>query len=474
MSFILNGVVKPSWLLVNSIDTSIMPNITQKTEKVPKRAGMYDFGNEIAERKFNIDITIVATDSADLKSKIRLLQDYLYYENPVPFVLDDEPGITYFVKLSGDSNTKDTLRIGQGSITLVAYDPYGYGTESTINFTSGSATVDYTTQVFTTPVMEFTFTGNTTEFLLLKDNDYIYLGQPSGATVGTPSQTLILDDDCSSIATYTAGLPALIDGGIIGGDIASNGISFIQSSNNYGTGLAWHGGARVKSLGTALTNFTFEIDIGFLSNVNAQLGRIEAVGIDTNNNSIFKIAIRDSGANNTNPYLEARAGTPATGYPYVNYYGKVDRWKNYTGTLRVQRINNRWKFWAIKKSGNTIIDTFTNTFYDANNIASNDLAGFQIHLGAYGTFAPYTTARIDHIRVYREETIPNTQVPYIFIAGDVLTIDHGKGTVLKNGEPFYTALEPSSKFLKITKGTNTFSAEPQIYTGILKYTTRWR
>ena len=67
------------------------------------------------------------------------------------------------------------------------------------------------------------------------------------------------------------------------------------------------------------------------------------------------------------------------------------------------------------------------------------------------------------------------EVPYIFKTGDILEIDNETGEVLLNCFPYYTDLNPSSKFIKFKKGENGLTVLPANITnnGEIRFVERW-
>lgn len=335
------------------------------------------------------------------------------------------------------------------------------------------------------PKLHYQFTANTTEFAIMQDDQYLYFGQPAeqggqsdGSSVGgTPQRTQILHDNGSSTSGYTSGIA--VDGGTIPGTFTSNGSAII--CNAYGddaTNPKWHGAAGVKTLGgaTEIQDFTLQAELAFKAGYPYQVGRIEIYLLSISNAVIGKMGIRDSSNKVDNPYLEARVGNSSTGKYFVNYTGKVGRWKNFGGPLRISRKGKVWEFSASKRNSKGILyDTFTYRYVDKDNTYQTKLAGIQIHIAKYGTIQPISTVYFDDIQIWNENTLnPVIEIPYVFEIGDVLDIDNSSGEILKNAESFYSTLDPTSQFLKLEQGTNNLKIFPRDVTNAyLTYRERW-
>lgn len=475
-----NDIDLPDFVLVNKLTNSLLPEVTQKTIKVPGRWGLYDFGNEVGVREIEMEYTIVASDSVDLRAKAREFANWLYYDEAKPLIIMEEPDKTYYAKVTGNTEVEEILRLGQGTVTFTCYDPFAYGDEKTVDLVAeeGEA-VEVTNEgdSETYPTLHFEFNDSTTEFTVLCGERYLYFGQPAIADTGvpTPTRTRILHDDCSSLSAWTMG--SYVDGGVVAGTMISDGNAFRAS--DYGTGTAWHGPARIRMLGGGLSlqDFTVQCEVAIKSGYPYQVGRIEIYLLDSNGVIFGKMAMRDSTASADNPYVEARAGGLG-GHTWVNH-GTVGRWSQFNGAIRITRKGLEWEFSASRRDPNTrrLYDSYTVSFYDKDNQYSTPrLSGIQVHIGAYGEHSPVSTIYVEDIVIFEENTLdPVLEVPTIFEPGDTLDVDCKSGVILKNGESFYYALDPTSRFLRLERGTNEVIASPQIFTtGKLTFKERFK
>ncbi len=341
---IYNGIELPSFAKAGKIKNPPHPPISLITTAIAGRPGSYYFGQNLGEKTIEVPIIFSSSTKADLPDVKRALVDWLFYDEPKQLILPEETDKYYMAKVSGDTDLEQMMNTGWGTITFICPDPFAYGTtETTSNFVPGnSLTVTNNGGLETYPQFHFEFTGNTTEFAIMSANEYLYFGQPASVDTQTPTtkRIKILDDDCSSVANYTAGIG--VDGGVVAGTLISDGSSI--KASDYGTGTQWHGPAGVKSLGQQIQDFSIQIEAGFKSGYSYQVGRLEVYLLDINNAVIGKIAIRDSDAGLDNPYMEARVGNSSTGRFFVNYTGPVGNWKQFNGPIRITRIGQRWEF----------------------------------------------------------------------------------------------------------------------------------
>ncbi|MBH8601191.1 distal tail protein Dit [Thermoactinomyces sp. CICC 23799] len=469
------------WLKINKITSSILPPMEQKLIQIPGRPGAYHAGKERGVRKETIVITILGDSQEDLAAKKRILADWLDTDTPQTFYYSYEPNKEYQAILDGETDMDKVVTDGQITLNFLIPDPYATGVEKVVSLdTKGDGTpyqegepipVTNAGSVPVFPTMRFEFTQPTTEFAIITEDRYMYFGQPAPVDTVTPApeRVRILLDDGSSLANYSSGIS--VDGGVIAGSFSSNG-DIIRPAD-YGEGTAWHGPAAIRSLGQQLQDFTLQAEVAFKAGYPYQVGRLEIYLLDINNAIIGKIAIRDSTARVDNPYMEARAGASRQ---FVNYTGKPGRWSNFGGPIRITRKGKRWEFSASKRAANgKLYDTFSYSFYDKDSQYQQKLAGFQIHIGKYGTLSHISTVYIDRIEVWNENTYnPVTQVPYAFDTGDVLEINCATGEVLKNNEPFFP--NPESEYIKIDPGSHSLVVSPQgiFQNSTLSFRERWR
>lgn len=482
MSVRFNGVDIPSFVLVKNIKTSILPPVSQNTVKIRGRAGSYDYGNTLGDREITLDIVIEASTPAELRSRVRELATWMYYEEPKELILLDEPDKYYMAKVTGDTDLSQMLSVGEGSISFICTDPYAYSVnETVVDFNPTDDTpvpVINNGNTSTFPKFEFTFTQDSTEFGIASDDQFIYFGTPPLVELPPPQvkSVTILDDPCDSIVGWTTG--SGVDNGIVTGTIESSGTFIRQSGLNYGSGPAWHGAAVVKMFpnGKQIQDFTIDVEAGFNPAKNQMVGRLEVYLLDANGNRIGKIAIKNTDTRYENPYIEARAGTAQSGKTFVNTNVKRGYYVDFLGLLRIQRIGKVWKILVGKRnSKNQLYNVYTAQYVDTSNQYNTKVAGIQLHFGAYASYSAVLSNYVTNIKVVEENVVIQPDAPpIIFKAGDVLEVDCSTGTILKNGEPFYSELNLASTFISLKPGTNGISIAPQITTnGKITYRERW-
>ncbi|MBD1372495.1 phage tail family protein [Hazenella sp. IB182357] len=479
MAIKFNDVVIPDFVIVNAVKTTSIPPISQKVITVPGKAGSYDFGNTLDNREITVDYTIVSKSSRDLRQKTRELANWLYYEEAKKLVLLDEPDKYYLCKLSGSTDLEEVAHIGQGSLTFVCTDPFSYGEETTIQLNPADENpieVENDGGITASPIIEMTFTEDTTEFGILSGDEFMYFGKP--APVGrviTPKRSLVLNDDCSSISNWTTGSYA--DGAIIQGSFRSDGEKMlVDKFDTTENQIGWHGPALVKTLDNneTIQDFTAEFRFTFRPKDIKNVQRLELYLLDVNGASIGKIALIDAWSSSNRTRVGARAGALGTGYYFVNTEVGTNYYSSFYGYMRIKRSGKHWRFGIGKIIDGNYWDSWSTRYYDNDEKFMEKLAAVQIHTAAHGKYTPREQVYIHNVRVWKNNTLSDEEIPYVFQEGDQLKIDCGTGTILKNNEPFYEPLDPGSTFIQLEKGSNGIATVPAIIkNGKITYQKRW-
>lgn len=480
MAIKFNDQDLPSYVKIKSIETGLTPPISQTTLQVPGRYGEYDFGNGIGARTIDVSYFIIADSPADLRTKAREFAKWLYSDEPKKLVLLDEPDKYYWAKVTGNLDLQEAFRTGEGKIQFYCSDPFAYTDEQGYTFDPLNPAILPNGGVFATyPRFEFVFSQPSSEFAVYNKDKYLYFGQPETVDAPAPERkrVIVLDDNCSSVAGWTAGVG--VDGATLYGSLESTGSYIRQYNNDFGSGGTWQGAAGVKTFGgQQLQDFTVEAEVAFKSTASNQVGRVEIYLLDQNNVRIGKMAIKDITTRADDPFIEARAGAWGPGKYFVATNVKPGYFKQFQGLMRIQRIGKDWFFYiGMRDSKGKIYRSYSAKFYDKDNLYSSaKLAGIQIHFGCRAGSAPVSTMYIDHIRVIEENvTIQPDAPPIIFESGDKLVIDCSSGSITLNGEPFYDQLDPSSSFLSLEPGDNIIAVAPgdKLASAQVFYSERW-
>lgn len=182
---------------INKVKRPYLPSITVPTFQIPNRAGAIgQRRNEIGVRTIEIDVTLLANNDADLRTKVRNLTAFLIYTSEQELIFSDELNRKYYARFDNSkTDLEEVAYMGEGSLSFTCFDPFAYSTvENTLlmgkqeTFVSdfadkitGSLTVNSHTAKYPTGGAPFTAlakpTGTLTElsqtaYGYIKTNDY--------------------------------------------------------------------------------------------------------------------------------------------------------------------------------------------------------------------------------------------------------------------------------------------------------------
>jgi len=476
------GKLFPSYVKVLQTKYSILPSVQSKTTQVYGRGGSYDFGVEIGEREIEIDVMLIADNPNDVMNKARDFATYLFYEDLQPLILLDEPDKQYMARFTGESQVTELHKTGSATLKFLCPNPYAESVEETVISTSP---VDFTPigianngTARTFPIFDLTMKQDSTSVAVISDDKFVQIGlddQPEKPK--TAVNPVVLNDNMSSLTGWTTGVG--IDGGSIAGSLATNGTYFSQASANYGTGSGWHGGALVRSLPRQLQNFEVRGNIRFKSTSGKQVGRVELYLLDANNAVIGKVGMTDPTITGDFPYAQARAGATNNDKYFVNSFGdRKGVFADFSGIIQIARVNRTWYayFAKVDSKGRHHTRIIRKWFDGEEKYNGKQLAKIQVHIGSFGTAQPVSTMYVTNLTVYEKTVGVNvdTDIPVIFSTGDVVTIDNERAIVLKNGEPIFSELDPSSDFFALEKGINgLIFSPPEAVDVSVRYKERW-
>ena len=121
--------------------------IQPKTVKIPGRAGVYSFGDELGSKPFSITFDVIEYDTIVMQQKlykfISFLQDDFGYPREVKMIYDYAPDRFYMVKLNQAVDPQRLIGISQFILQFVANDPYSYSTVYSDEVTWGNETITF-------------------------------------------------------------------------------------------------------------------------------------------------------------------------------------------------------------------------------------------------------------------------------------------------------------------------------------------
>jgi predicted phage tail component-like protein len=463
-SFTFNGIKKDYIQALRGSNRPAWAPIERQYIEILSRAGAYPLGKKTRPRPLPVPVLIKAKDIADLQKLKEDLAAWLITDEPKELIFDDEPDRVYYAEVDGEFNPEEIIKYGQGVINFICPDPYKYGVEHTYIIPNGTDIFDIENPgtADAEPRFKITLNEDVTFLSIVRDDSFMMVGKPLDEVNETPKQKLevILEDNMTTTSGWTSA-NTFVENGDVTGSFSSSGSYFYAS--NFGTGSLWHGPALKKSLPAALQDFQVEFIVEFKSNGDPKkMGRIELILLDTNNQTVAKLAMKDVYQGYAENHAEMRAGNISTGTRLIDGGPlKKDDWDDFYGMLRLSREGNIWRAYvAVIDSKGKHVKTRSETFTDHKNQYTAQIAQVMVHIAQRGTIAP-ADMKIHKVKVFKCNNLGANEIPVIARAGDIIEFDHESAMVYKNGEDFRTALDLSSDFFTLKPGTNRLSLLPE-------------
>jgi predicted phage tail component-like protein len=463
-SFTFRGIKKDYIHVLRGSNRPAWAPIEREYIEIPSRAGAYPSRKKTKARPLPIPVLIKAKNIAELQKIKEDLAEWLITDGPEELILDDEPDRVYYAEVDGEFNPEEIVKYGQGIINFICPDPYKYGAEHTYIIPSGTNIFDIenTGTAEAEPKLKITVNQDITFLAVVRDDNFIMIGKPQDEVSETKKQPLevVMEDDMATTSGWTSA-NTYVENGDVTGSFSSSGSYFYAS--NFGTGSLWHGPALKKSLPAALQDFQIEFIVQFKSNGDPKkMGRIELIGLDANNQTICKLAMKDVYQGYAENHAEMRAGNISTGTRLIDGGpSKKDDWDDFYGMLRLSREGNIWRAYvAVIDSKGKHVKTRSETFTDHKNQYMAPITQVMVHIAQRGTIAP-ADMKIHKVKVFKRNNLGISEIPVIAKAGDIIEFDHESAMVYKNGEDFRTALDLSSDFFTLKPGTNRLSLLPE-------------
>lgn len=450
-----NGVYLSNYGTITDIKRDILPPRRLSTMDIPKQVGSYFFHRTVESRVFEVEILIVG----DIRTTCDQLASVLDTEEPKAIVFSDDTSKTYYGILTGESTLAEIRNTGRGTLTFFVPYPYAEGAEVSESFDpDGSKTFSVAGTAETFPITTAVFNSDATFFSYANGDDYVMIGSPADIDQSNvPEWEYELTDNCDTTTGWATA--TYVDGGTVTGTMDSDGNEF--EATDYGSGSDWHGPALKKSLPSPVTDFEVEVQVNFKAYTPEQIGRLEVYLLDSNSTVIGKMAIKDAQVGVERNHVEMRAGGLNTGH----YFTSTSRseWKDFSGTLRISRVGNRWDSFAGQLNYDKGIHEYTveDYWYDNDNEFTGDLAQVELHIGANDTHEAPDPSKFNYVRVKKRNDVSgDSTANVVFQAGDELIINHENNKVYLNGFKIMRHIDPGTTFFGLKPGSHTIATAP--------------
>jgi len=491
MGIMYRGIHSDTFGLAVQTDPNVLPPITLNTIDVPGLPGSYYVNAKIGMRPIPLTIGFVGADLKDYESRLRALAGWLSPQKGLgEYISDNEPDKVYYAVLSDQNiqRIKEIARVGQGTLTLMAPDPYAYGPEKTqtINdpndedeanpvVTNGGT--DNTYPIFTAEVLKpLTF------LQIVKDDAYMQVGQPVDVDKEeAPEFESVLSDNLSSLANWTAitGGESLPDG-IVGGSMTtaknSSGDPYAFTPSSYGTNPnGWVGPAVKRALSEAVQDFRVAISMSVLNKM-VGVGKVAIFLADDDDNIFGGLWMEDTTAS-----VDLNHARVALFDDQLNKKFLIDTtgerfnvYNDFNGLLRLERRGNQFFAYSSQVDPVTGVHSARDTapvFIDSDGLYQAQLSQVIIYIAKAKDYKTFTQTAND-LSVFRINDITANQVPYIADTADLITFDHRIKELMLNGDPGLMAEKDiGATFFPFSPGKTQLIVNPA---DAVKLTAQWR
>ncbi|MFS0594234.1 distal tail protein Dit [Cytobacillus horneckiae] len=458
-SFSFNGI-KKSYIFCDEEKrrNSIFAPVTREILSIPGMPGGY---LENTTTNIRVIEQPIFFSSLNNSHKYRLEEDlaaWLLKDKPVPLIFDDDPNRVYFAVVDGSINFEQMLNVSEGVITFICPDPYKYGHEvfSFLDPAEPAIIVNEGTAP-TKPIFTFTAIQPTTFIDIIKDDDYMSIGEPVSVEDNSfnPKTRRLYDEMTTTNGWGTSFFQP--DGGVKSGTMVIVGDDKEEfGATNYGTGTAWHGPLIQKTF-EPCEDYYVRVRFNIRTNNSKQRARNEMYLLGADGSLIGKITavIRDTTMKTT---IEIRLQNGVKAHYPIN---RINAFKGFFGHVAITKEGTKFKFEiAVEKTkptgdGFIIMSKETHYYEDLNGDYQLPLVGVAAHVSTWANAPLPHRARIRSVivdKINKEEG----GVPQIIQPGDIVVIDFKEEVILINDEPRtdlkdfggnYFSLPPGESFL---------------------------
>nr|WP_289038288.1 distal tail protein Dit [uncultured Allobacillus sp.] len=477
---LFNGIDLSPYMRIKDIRGRGLINRRVNAITAPGMDGEYSELVETPAKLLEVEARITGVD---LRATIDDLNGILATDEPVPIVFPDEPEKTYYGIVEESSEDGELIHLNRHDATFIIRrsDPYKYGPEQSINFTSDTAIINNEGTAEAKPVIELTAKEPVTFAMVSNGDEYNLVGTPADDDVQiVDAKTTVLYENGSTIDDWQDASMDMVDDpnvSNIGGNLGSDGAGI--RANPYGpSGSGQRGGAKTKELDEGLQDFELETTFDIISRREIENWRMMIYLHDENLNPIGQLGLKDNSRNYKRRVPLGTAGPHSSGYGNGRVLGDRSRYNdNARDTtlfyLRMKREDNVFSFYVGEWYNFRHINTWSGDFKDKSNQYMGKVKYITLFVGSYQDRPIPSRIRMNSVELFELTSVAEDQTPYIARAGDVFTFDHENRDVLLNGEAI--AKQIGGDFFTLKKDENTLALMPEgAFDGQVRYRSRYR
>ncbi|WP_346207611.1 phage tail domain-containing protein [Caldifermentibacillus hisashii] len=447
------------------------PNVIIEKVTVPGMPGAHVTDIREDERKIAIELQLEAESIVKFDDLKHQIFNIFFSKEKLTIIRDMYPNQEIYAYLEGEYDIDNiTDRDGNVPLTLTMPDPYKYGPEVSVKFTSDVFTLTNIGTAETPPMFELeVFKPVTFAMIQNQDNEYMMIGKPTDINSQViDTKTLVLEERGETLNTWLKS-PTTVDGGVVAGTFGSDNAGITVS--DYGTGENWHGPALIKEI-APIDDFEVSLFCEVSQYMRNETFRIEYYLFDEYMNALGKMAIVDPSLEFYQIEGEGRYGGFTVGdhsnYPISSTNYKYTNWDYFNGLLRMKRIGNQFEFYIARIADDgTHYYIAKQTYTDTKKQYTGRVKYVQIHIGTYGDegypgqSGVQDYVRINSLKVYKLAKENKDQTPYIAYPNDIIKFDMKTKDILINGESRMDLKDFGATFFNLKKGDNQLVVMPR-------------
>lgn len=460
LSFYFNGIKKSYLKIEKGRRRSIFAPLSRNLTTVPGRPGAFLNSTDTQVRVITQPFFIEAKDRFHLRKIEEDLAEWLITDEPAPLIFDDESDRVYYAIVDGSLEMEDIVRFGRGVVTFICLDPFKYGHKvlSFIDPAEPAIIVNEGTAP-TKPIFTFTAIQPTTFIDIIKDDDYMSIGEPVSVEDSSfnPKTRRIYDEMTTTNGWGTSFFQP--DGGVKAGTMVIVGDDKEEfGATNYGSGSAWHGPLIQKTF-EPCEDYYVRVRFNIRTNNSKQRGRTEMYLLGPDGSQIGKISAinRETSMKTT---IEVRLQNGLKSHYPIN---RLNAFKGFFGHVAITKEGTKFKIEiAVEETkptgGFKVVKKETHYYDDLNGDYQLPIAGVAAHVSTWANAPLPHRARIRSVIV--DKMNKEEGVPQIIQPGDIVVIDFKDELILINDEPRNDLKDFGGNYFSLPPGESVLVLNP--------------
>lgn len=453
---IFNDIEK-DYVTVLEKEVPYWSTINVDVQKIPGKRGGFSSKKEVDVKRIPVTLLISTGSEEDFNAKKREIADWLVQDEPKKLIFTEDPDHFMYAEVDGDVTPEKDNNIITISFEFLCTDPDVYGLEQEVEFDDGDIVIQNEGSLDTKPIIEATVKEDISFMQVAKHSgEYMQIGDPTNVEEVIVDPLPLVFETMGDFEGWTDEGLKSPENGIIAGAWATEETVWFPSF--YGDGGLWHGPGRRYDLPRLIQDFWVEMVVTFRVWRNQDVNNLELYLIDSDNEYMAKIKLKNESSNHKNVLVDiAVGGQDNRHYITQNFQGfRRGSYTEFFGRVFIRRSGNEW--WGQAglrdEDGKYHNRSSDDRFNDINGDHEKQLAAIQVHAGAYKDLSDQTVVYIHSVTVREGNNPQMSEVPLIAREGDKITFDHATGEILLAGDEVSDLKDFGSNFFSLDRGRN--------------------